>query len=94
MLEKILKKSSDKLKDKRRCKKIISLILHINFLPSEKSSRINNSRLRKMQARNDVLLKIVDEAEIVLAKRIESDRAFYRELLKNLIIQVIGIRKL
>jgi len=47
-----------------------------------------------MQARNDVLLKIVDEAEIVLAKRIESDRAFYRELLKNLIIQVIGIRKL
>ena len=55
---------------------------------SEKSSRINDSRLRKMQARNIILMKIVDDAEIVLAKKIEADKGFYRELLKKLIIQV------
>jgi len=53
----------------------------------ERSSRINNSRLRKMQARNTVILKILDQAEVDLAKKIETDKGFYRDLLKKLIIQ-------
>lgn len=66
----------------------IFIVFILTFFFSERSSRINNSRLRKMQARNEVLMKIVDESEVVLAKRIDSDKGFYRDLLKKLIIQV------
>lgn len=41
-----------------------------------------------MNARNDVVRRILDESEIDIAKRIENDKGFYRELLKKLIIQV------
>lgn len=53
----------------------------------ERSSRINSSRLRKMNSRNNIVMKILDEAEVDIAKRIETDKGFYRELLKKLIIQ-------
>lgn len=41
-----------------------------------------------MEARNQVLLRIVDETELSLAKRIETDPKFNRALLKSLIMQV------
>lgn len=53
----------------------------------EKSSRVNGSRLRKMQARNGVITKVLDEAEVALARRAQDDKKFYRGLLKNLILQ-------
>lgn len=53
----------------------------------ERSSRINSSRLRKMQSRNNIVMKILDESELYIAQRIEQDKGFYRELLKKLIIQ-------
>jgi len=53
----------------------------------ERSSRINSSRLRKMNSRNEVVMRILDEAEVELAKRIETDKTFYRDLMRKLIIQ-------
>jgi len=40
-----------------------------------------------MNSRNEVVMKILDEAEVELAKRIETDRGFYKDLLRKLIIQ-------
>jgi hypothetical protein len=42
-----------------------------------------------MEARNAIISKILDEAEVQVAKKIEADKNFYKELLKKLIIQVI-----
>jgi V-type H+-transporting ATPase subunit E len=53
----------------------------------ERSSRINSSRLRKMNSRNEVVMRILGDAEVELARRIETDRGFYKELLRKLIIQ-------
>lgn len=41
-----------------------------------------------MEARNQVLLRIIDEAEVALAERVKEDHTFYRALLKKLIMQV------
>ncbi len=41
-----------------------------------------------MEARNQVLQKILLESEASIAKRIAEDSRFYKELLKKLILQV------
>jgi len=53
----------------------------------EKSSRVNGSRLQKMQARNHIVAQILDESELALARRIQDDKKFYNDLLKKLILQ-------
>lgn len=42
-----------------------------------------------MEARNQVLQKILIDAEGVMAKRIKEDPAYYKDLMKKLILQVI-----
>lgn len=55
---------------------------------SAKSTRINHARLEKMEARNQVLQKILIDSEAQMNKRIAEDPAFYKQLLKKLILQV------
>ncbi|CAD8177670.1 unnamed protein product [Paramecium pentaurelia] len=52
----------------------------------QRSSRINQSRLSKMQARFELIQRLKEEVRQKMAKLIQ-DQSVYRELLKNLIVQ-------
>jgi V-type H+-transporting ATPase subunit E len=55
---------------------------------SLKSAENNKARLQKMEARNTVMMKIFDEAELHICRKVESEKDFYKDLMKKLIIQV------
>lgn len=63
----------------------LSIFLLISSL---KSAENNTARLQKMEARNVVMMKIYDEAELQICRKVEAEKDFYKELLKKLIIQV------
>ncbi|CAD8148378.1 unnamed protein product [Paramecium octaurelia] len=52
----------------------------------QRSSKINQSRLSKMQARFELIQRLKEEVRQKMAKLIQ-DQSVYKELLKNLIIQ-------
>ena len=52
---------------------------------------INAARLKKMDARNDVIMRIYDDAEVQLAKKILSDKTYYKKVMTKLIVQVSEI---
>ena len=48
-------------------------------------------RVRKMNARNKVILKILDRAELNIVNNLQEDNNVYETLLKKLIVQVFII---
>ena len=51
------------------------------------SSQVNNCRLEKMNCRNDLMVKIQNDVQVRLYEKINEDKAFYKELLKKLLVQ-------
>jgi len=53
----------------------------------KKSGVINKARVEKMNARNKVLMKMLDKAEVQVIKKFEEDPSSYEALMKKLIVQ-------
>ncbi|KAL4438747.1 hypothetical protein ABPG74_013420 [Tetrahymena malaccensis] len=53
----------------------------------KRSTAINNSRLQKMEVRNKAMMKVFSDAQYKVFQKIQNDQAFYKNLLKNLMIQ-------
>lgn len=56
-------------------------------LKRDKSRIIKNSRTQQLEARNKSLVKILNEVQLNLKKKIASDKSFYQDLLTNLIVE-------
>ncbi len=52
-----------------------------------RSSQVNCCRLEKMNCRNDLMVKIQNDVQLGLYEKINADKAFYKTLLKNLLVQ-------
>jgi V-type H+-transporting ATPase subunit E len=50
-----------------------------------RSTSINNSRVKKMEARNQAMMKVFSEAQYMVFRKIRDDPTFYKELLVKLI---------
>lgn len=53
----------------------------------EKSTKQNAIRINKMNARQDVILKIKDDSKDSLKQRVQGDKNHYKGMLKKLIVQ-------
>lgn len=56
-------------------------------LTREKSRIIKNSRTKLLEARNKSLVKILNEVQLSLKKKIENNKSFYQDLLTDLIVE-------
>ena len=57
---------------------------------SETSKQLNESRIKVLQAREEAVMQLVSEAEEKLAS-IAKDKAQYKSLLTDLLVQVRGV---
>ena len=68
-------------------KKMMNLTMNLNI---ERSTKINQSRLQRMQERNRCMDRVKDETKEQMLKTIVNPTNYmYKNALKNLIMQVI-----